>query len=142
MLAMLKYVRPELIIIGPWPELAIHCHSNRKDSSSHNPQSKSMNVTSECNICLRQRASRFAEPSIPYRRVVTCCVSPTSMTAIHSEVGSRHEGTSRADEENSSPAVFARLAQLAQHVFRRPLSPTLGVLVEEFFNHLGDDISG
>lgn len=64
------------------------------------------------------------------------------MSAIDSEIGARHETAGIAEEEDGSAAVLVGSAETAEHVLLGPLLSSLGVLDEEVFEHLGEDVAG
>ena len=64
------------------------------------------------------------------------------MPAVNLQISPCHEATSFAEQEYRSSAVFFRLAELAEHILRRPLALTLGKLFEQRLDHGRDDIAG
>ena len=66
---------------------------------------------------------------------------PSRMSTIDPQIRPGHETGRVAEQEDGGASVLPRLAQLAQHVLRRPLGPPLGVLLEKLLDHGGDDIA-
>jgi len=64
------------------------------------------------------------------------------MPSIHSQVCPSHEGTCIAYQKHRRASILLRFAQLPQHILRRPISPPIGKLLEERFNHGGNDVAG
>lgn len=63
------------------------------------------------------------------------------MPTIHAQIAARHEAARITDEEDRRSPVLLRVAEFAQHVLGGPVTPALGVLLEERFHHGGDDVA-
>jgi len=61
--------------------------------------------------------------------------SPRHMAPIHSQIRRRHEGARIRKQEDCCCSVLLGLAQPPEHILRRPISPPLGIPLEQFFNH-------
>jgi hypothetical protein len=64
---------------------------------------------------------------------------PSGVAAIYPEIRTRHEPAGIAEEEHGRTPVVLGLAQLVEHVVRRPLLFTLWELLEKLLNHLRDN---
>ena len=64
------------------------------------------------------------------------------MSTINLQITSSHEAARIADAEDSRTSVLLGHTQLAQHVLRRPVTPALGVLLEQSLHHGSRDVAG
>ena len=76
---------------------------------------------------------------MPNLRITTH--SPRGMTPIDPHIRPRHELRSIAQQEDCSPTIIFRLAQLIEHILLWPLLPPLRILNEQLLRHGSDDIA-
>lgn len=70
------------------------------------------------------------------------CRLPSRMTTVNTEIASRHEAASVAEQEYSSTAIFLGNAETLKHVLLGPLFLSLGVVIEQVQQHLSQDVPG
>lgn len=66
---------------------------------------------------------------------------PSAMPTIDLQISPGHEAARVADQEHCGASVLLRLAQLAQHILRWPVSSPLRILLEQRFDHGSDDVA-
>lgn len=64
------------------------------------------------------------------------------MPTVDAKIAASHEAGGLADQEHCGAAVLLWDAQLPKHVLRRPVATSFRVLLEESFDHGGDDVAG
>lgn len=64
------------------------------------------------------------------------------MSTVNTEVTSRHEAAGVAEQEYGSTAIFLGDTESLKHVLLGPLLFSLGVVVEQIQQHLGQDVPG
>lgn len=64
------------------------------------------------------------------------------MPTIDLHISTSHEATRIADHEHCGSAKLFWLTQLAEHVLRGPVPPSLRVLLEQRCGHGCDDVAG
>lgn len=72
----------------------------------------------------------------------TRTILPSSMPAVDPQIRSRHKATRVADQEHRRTTILVGLAQLAQHILRRPIPFPLWKLLKQRFHHGCDNIAG
>lgn len=91
--------------------------------------SEELAVAPRQTLSAQEKTSRL-ERSIRSPTKSQMSLSPRSVSAIDLEITSSHEAARITDAEDSRTPVLLRYTQLAQHVLRRPIASTLGVLFE------------
>lgn len=63
------------------------------------------------------------------------------MPTINPQIAPRHKATRIAYQKHRGAPILLRRTKLAQHILRRPIALALRVLLEQRFDHGGDDVA-
>jgi hypothetical protein len=112
--------------------------------NTHVPQT--MRISSQ--VALAQNAAQNACPRTHLPKIQASRTSsriplrlPSSVPSINPQITAGHKAARITDAEHCSTSVLLRHAELSKHVLRGPVTPALGVFLEQSFDHGRRDVA-